>query len=377
MPKDFSNGSDRPRLVRVTERASWTVNTASAAQETAMKIGLYSVTYRGVWYRGEAVRLFDLPRLAKQQGWEGLELDAERPHAAPMDLSADDRRRLRDLAGECGVELCAVSPNCDLSSPVPVQREAMISYVRECIQLAHDLGSPVCKIFAAWRGITLYDGLATYDDTYGYNQYGFWKQDRRRFVVESMRELSSVAQDYGIVLAMQNHGPDIVNRYQDVLSLIAEVGSPVFKACMDINIEPEADSPEHAREMAAAGGALQVHSHMNGEFARSRDGSVQLVAGGYFDQRFWGRQVAYPAYVDALVSNGYQGYVDWEFCHPALENGRPAGIDYVHNQTRMAFEYLSALRVAAEQKAQWPLSNSRPARRLGNARAITLAAGRW
>ena len=37
----------------------------------------------------------------------------------------------------------------------------------------------ICKIFAAWRGITLYDGLATYDDTYSYNQYGFWKGGRR------------------------------------------------------------------------------------------------------------------------------------------------------------------------------------------------------
>ena len=150
---------------------------------------------------------------------------------------------------------------------------------------------------------------------------------------------------------MQNHGPDIVNRYHDVLSLIEEVGSPVFKACMDINIEPEADSPEHARELAAVSGSLQVHSHMNGEFARRRDGNVELVAGGYFDKHFWGRQVAYPAYVDALISSGYQGYMDWEFCHPALESGRPAGIDYVHDQTRMAFEYLSALRAASEQKA--------------------------
>ena len=319
---------------------------------TVMKIGLYSITYRGVWYRGEAVNVFDLVRLAKQQGWEGLELDAERPHAAPMDLSGDDRKRLRDLAGECGLELCAVSPNCDLSSPVPVQREAMICYVRECIKLAHDLGSPICKVFAAWRGITLYDGLATYDDTYGYQQYGFWKGDRRGFVVESMRELCQAAADYGIVLAMQNHGPDIVNRYQDVLSLIEEVGSPAFQACMDINIEAEADSSEHAREMAAASGALQVHSHMNGEFARRQDGKVELVAGGYFDKQFWGRQVAYPAYVDALVSSGYEGYVDWEFCHPGRENGKPAGIEYVHNQTRMAFEYLSALRAAAQQKAE-------------------------
>jgi len=315
-----------------------------------MKIGLYSITYRGVWYRGEAVDIFSLIRLAKKQGWEGVELDAERPHAAPMDLSLNDRKRLRDLAGETGIELCAVSPNCDLSSPVPVQREAMICYTRECIKLAHDLGSPICKVFAAWRGITIHDGIATYDETYGYNQYGFWKEDRRQFVIESMRELCKVAEDHGIVLAMQNHGPDIVNRYQDVLALIEEVGSPAFKACMDINIEPEADSPAHAREMAEASGALQVHSHMNGEFARRSDGTVELVGGGYFDQGFWGRRVAYPAYVDALVASGYKGYMNWEFCHPGLENGQPVAIDYVHRQTEMAREYLAGLRAAAEEK---------------------------
>ncbi len=41
---------------------------------------------------------------------------------------------------------------------------------------------------------------------------------------------------------------------------------------MDINIEPEADSPERAREMAKRAERLQVHSHMNGEFARRADG---------------------------------------------------------------------------------------------------------
>jgi sugar phosphate isomerase/epimerase len=149
---------------------------------------------------------------------------------------------------------------------------------------------------------------------------------------------------------MQNHGPDIVNRYQDVLSLIEEVGSPAFKACMDINIEPEADSAEHAREMAEASGNLQVHTHVNGEFARRADGSVELVGGGYFDKDFWGRQVAYPAYIDALVALGYKGYANWEFCHPGLEHEKPVGIEYVHKQTQMAFEYLSGLRAAAEQK---------------------------
>jgi sugar phosphate isomerase/epimerase len=315
-----------------------------------MKIGMYSITYRGVWYQGDAVDVFNLVRLAKQQGWEGLELDTERPHAAPMDLSADDRKRLRDLAEDLELPLCAVSPNCDLSSPVPVQREAMICYVRECIKLAHDLGAPLCKIFAAWRGITLHDGLATYDETYGYDQYGFWKGDRWGFLCESLRELTKVAEDYGIVLAMQNHGPDVVNDYQDVLRLIGDVGSPALKGCMDINIEPEAESAEHAAQMAAASAGVMAHSHFNAEFRRAPDGSVELVAGGYFDDRFWQRRVAYPAYVDALIANGYQGYINWEFCHPAIESDRPAGIDYIHRQTALALEYMKHLRAVAEAK---------------------------
>ena len=214
-----------------------------------MKIGLYSISYRGVWYRGEGVDVFSLMRLAKAQGWEGLELDAERPHAAPMDLNAGDRARLRDLSGELELPICAISPNCDLSSPVPVHREAMICYVRECIKLARDVGAPICKIFAAWRGITLYDGLGTYDDTYGYDQYGYWKGGRWGFVCDCLCELARFAEDHGVVLAMQNHGPDVVNSYRDVLTLIRDVDSPVLKGCMDINIEPQAESSAHARKM--------------------------------------------------------------------------------------------------------------------------------
>lgn len=315
-----------------------------------MKIGMYSITYRGVWYRGEGVDVFSLMRLAKAQGWEGLELDAERPHAAPMDLNAGDRARLRDLSGELELPICAISPNCDLSSPVPVHREAMICYVRECIKLARDVGAPICKIFAAWRGITLYDGLGTYDDTYGYDQYGYWKGDRWGYVCDCLRELARFAEDNGVVLAMQNHGPDVVNSYRDVLKLIRDVESPVLKGCMDINIEPQAESSKHARKMVEESGDLLIHSHLNGEFRRTDEGVVELVAGGYFDDKFWGRQVAYPAYVDALVAAGFEGYIDWEFCHPAMQDGAPAGIEYVHEQTAMALEYMQNLRAAAMEK---------------------------
>ncbi len=75
-----------------------------------------------------------------------------------------------------------------------------------------------------------------------------------------------------------------------------------------------------------------------------------LTGAGYFDKGFWGRKVAYPAYLEALVAAGFDGYLDWEFCHPAMENGKPAGIEYVHEQTRLALEYMKALRADAQKK---------------------------
>jgi D-psicose/D-tagatose/L-ribulose 3-epimerase len=313
-----------------------------------MKIGMYSITYRGVWYNDDAMDIKSLMSFIKNEGWEGVEFDTERPHAAPMDLSEDDRKELFDFSGELELPICAISPSCDLSSPVPVHREAMISYVCECIKLAHDVGAPLCKIFAAWRGITLYKGLGTYNDTYGNDPYRYWKGDRRNFVLDSIRELSKVAGDYGVTLALQNHGPDIIKSYRDVLSLIKDVDSPYFKACMDLCNEetPGIESAEYAKEMARATGNLLVHSHFNGEFSKKSNGEVDLTHDDFFGER----KVAYPAYVEALIESGYEGFMNWEFCHPAKKNGKPAGIDYVHRHTRLALEYMKKLRVDATSR---------------------------
>ena len=156
-----------------------------------MKIGLYTITYLGVWYKGDAIPLKELMRFAEKEGWEGIEFDTKRPHAAPMDLSDDDRKELRDLAGELDLPISAVSPNCDLSSPVPEHREAMICYVRECIKLARDLGSPICKIFAAWPGVAVKDGLGDYKYTRSIpDPFKDW--DRWGLAWDGIKELSKL-----------------------------------------------------------------------------------------------------------------------------------------------------------------------------------------
>ena len=301
-----------------------------------MKIGLYTITYLGVWYKGDAIPLKELMRFAKKEGWEGIEFDTKRTHAAPMDLSDDDRKELRDLAGELDLPICAVSPNCDLSSPVPEHREAMICYVRECIKLARDLGSPICKIFAAWPGVAVKDGLGDYKYTRSIpDPFKDW--DRWGLAWDGIKELSKFAEDQGVLLALQNHGP-VIRGYQDVLTLIEGINSPAFKACMDIPLEHEnKNSAEWAQKIVRETGPNMVHSHYNGEFERDDDGQVRLM----------GEEVAYGPFVKALIESGYEGFMNWEFCHPAMENGQRAGIEYVHKHTRMALEYMKQLRAEA------------------------------
>lgn len=327
-----------------------------------MKLGLYSITYLGIWYRGEPLSLKELLRRAARQGWEGVELDTKRPHAAPMDLSGRDRAELRDLAGELGLGLCAVSPNCDLSSHIPEHREAMICYVRACIELARDLGAPLCKVFAAWPGVVVRDGLAEYRWTRALpDPFPQWAGERMDIVLSSLRELARFAEDQGVTLALQNHGP-VIRSHRDVHDLVERVGSPALRPCVDLPAELDVNAdPAGARALGRRVGAHNAHSHVFGEFRRGPDGQAEL----FFEPRF-----AYPAYLEGLAEAGYTGFVSWELCRPAIRRdpaqgparwvpgsaapveGERGGIDLVDEQTELALEYLRRLRAAAQARAK-------------------------
>ncbi len=270
---------------------------ASSPARPGMKIGLYTITYLGVWYQGDAVPLKQLMPMIKKRGWEGIEFDTKRPHASPMDLDSDDRKVLRDLSGELELPISAVSPNCDLSSHVPEQREAMLCYVRECIKLARDVGSPICKVFAAWPGVVVRDGLADYHYTrelpYPFPQ---WENERWDIVRDSLRELAAFAEDQGVVISLQNHEP-VTKNEDDVLKFIEEVDSPALKACMDHG------TPATVKKT----GDLLVHSHFNGEFRREAGGRLVST-----------HEVGYEDYVRALVASGLPGIYELGILPPGV-----------------------------------------------------------
>ena len=51
-----------------------------------MKLGLYSITYLGVWYDGPALTIEQVIDRSKTFGYDGVEIDGKRPHGNPLDL---------------------------------------------------------------------------------------------------------------------------------------------------------------------------------------------------------------------------------------------------------------------------------------------------
>ena len=308
-----------------------------------MKIGLYSITYLGIWYCGRALTVEELIERARRFGYDGVEIDGKRPHGNPLDLPRARCLELCAKARDAGVEIYAVAANNDFSSPVPEQRESQLLYVRELIRMTGDLGVKTLRVFAAWPGVTLSPDGATYTKArqiwreahLGVDEGQTWE-----WCCEGLREAARLAGDAGVTLALQNHAP-VTNSPDDMLRMIRDVASPHLKACLDAPLAAK-QGVTSMRDAARAVGALQALTHFGGEYERQPDGSVR----GYVrnpDMTLTPENY-YADFALGMQEIGYEGYTGYELCHALPNaNGEPVGIEFADNQAQLAAEYMRAI----------------------------------
>jgi len=309
-----------------------------------MKVGLYSITYLGLWYRGLPLTLPQMITRAKKYGYDGIEIDGKRPHGNPLDWPTGRCRELRSLADGEGIEIFAVAANNDFSNPVPEVREAQICLVRDLIRMTADFGAPTLRVFLAWWGVTRHPQLATYNIT-----KGLWPIVHDKFSTEeiwgwcrdALAECARYAGDAGVTLALQNHRP-LINDHNDVLRMVKEVGSPHLKICLDAPLMP-VKSAQVMREAAQAVGPLQVLSHFGGEFERRADLSIR----GFdrYDGVITGdTNQYYRDFIRSMSEIGYDGYLGYELCHQLpVVDGQTVGIEFADQNARLAAEFMREL----------------------------------
>ena len=309
-----------------------------------MKLGLYSITYLGLWYRGEPLTLPQMISRAKQFGYDGIEIDGKRPHGNPLDWTTSRCRDLRSRADGEGIEIYAVAANNDFSNPVPEVREAQICMVRDLIRMTADFGAPTLRVFLAWWGVTRHPQLATYDIAEGY-----WPIVHEKFTTEeiwgwcreALVECAKYAGDAGITLSLQNHKP-LINHHDDLLRMIEEVSSPNLKLCLDAPLMPDR-STKGIREGAQAVGSLQALTHFGGEFERLAD---QSIRGFERNDGVIGEETNryYRDFVRSMNDIGYNGYIGYELCHQLpVVDGQTVGVEFADQNARLAAEFMRAL----------------------------------
>lgn len=304
-----------------------------------MKLALYTITYSGGYYDGPAVPLEEIFKRVRSMGYDGVEIEGKRPHGSPLDLDEAARADLRKLAENEGVEIPAISAYNDFSSPIEEHRQNELLMIRELIRMAADLGAPVVRVFTAWSGVSLRNGLITYDVArynIDHRYSGTTQLERWNYVRDCLAEAAEMAGKYGVELALQNHAP-IIHTYEDVLAFIREVDSPHLKVCLDAPLMQD-QSDEWVERAVRETGDLIIYSHFGGEYEETADGEARPKMRSVLSRR-----TNYPAFVRAAKDIGYDGYFGYELCHPVVKDHRHVGLDDVHRHAELACRYMRGI----------------------------------
>ena len=308
-----------------------------------MKFALLSVTYSGLFYSGKALSIEQQIRKAKQLGFEALAIETKRPIASPLDLSKADRARIKAVAADEGIALCALESMSNFCSRHMEERENNLAMMRFVLELARDLGITMVKIFAAWPGIVDdEEALAMYAP---YDRGNYFRplnaSDLRVWnrAVTGIREVATHAADLGITLLLQNHAPVLNPGYEDTLAMMREIDRKNVKLCIDVPLFSDRQRADYVREAVEKCGEHLLYTHYGAwNFSETHDGEViQEPAPTH------GGKINYETFIEALIQHGYSGYLVSEYCLPLIKEHKICGVEEVDKATKLGLAYMTQL----------------------------------
>ncbi|MCU4925965.1 sugar phosphate isomerase/epimerase [Halobacteria archaeon AArc-dxtr1] len=312
-----------------------------------MNFALLTVSYSGLWHDGDALTLDEQIRAASDLGFDAVSIETKRPVASPLDFDAADRQRIKRLADDEGIDLCALESVSDFASPIAEERENNLAMMREILRFADDLGIDLVKVFAAWPGVDDESDAtgvyADFDVTPHWEQR--WPEDARRWnrAVSGIREVADWAADRGITLALQNHAPVLSPGYEDVVEMVADIDRENVEICLDAPLFFERQSDEYVREAVRACGDDLAITHYGAWNFSEKDGEIVQEVSPQF-----GEQINYEAFVDELEAIGYDGHLVSEYCLPAMAGHELQGRDAIDRGLEISLDYMQDLVTRSE-----------------------------
>jgi sugar phosphate isomerase/epimerase len=308
-----------------------------------MKFALLSVTYAGLFYNGKPMTLEQQVHKAKSLGFEALAIETKRPIASPIDITKKERERIKSVAANEGIELCALESMSNFCGRHMEDRENNLAMMRLNLEMARDLGINMVKVFAAWPGIINdEEAIASYAP---YDRGNYFKpvnaSDLRVWnrALEGIREVADWANDMGITLLLQNHAPVLSPGYEDTLAMLQELDRKNIELCLDVPLFFDRQKDEYVREAVEKCKDHIRYTHYGAwNFRQNADGEIEQEPAPTH-----GGKINYETFIAGLQEINYKGYLVSEYCLPLIKNHKIQGVEEVDKATKMAMTYMKGL----------------------------------
>lgn len=291
-----------------------------------MKLGLFSISYAGLWGQA-AMGLPAFVRHAAGLGFDTVMLAGKRPHLSPLDADPDTLAAVRRAVDETGVTCRVIGAYTDFAGPVAAEvpfAEMQIAYVESLCRVGATLGANVVRVFTS------------------YESPGVPLQTAWNKTVAALREACDRAAAHGFTVAIQNHH-DVAVHTDALLELLADVDRPNAKLGFDAwSPALRGEDVYEAARKAARHTAITTNadyvrlprSRYRPDLVNYEPAGADLVRAVPFGTGF----IDYDAFFNGLKAGGFDGVATYEMCSPVRGGGT------VENLDRYAKEYVRWMR---------------------------------
>ncbi|MCW4026808.1 MAG: sugar phosphate isomerase/epimerase, partial [Candidatus Bathyarchaeota archaeon] len=230
-----------------------------------IKIGCAAYSYRDYLKDGK-MSYEDFTEEAHSLGLDGVELTLYWiPSEQPTYF-----RNLKRIGLVRGLSISGAGIRTNFCTPDASEREKAVKSVEKGLDFARELGAPCLRVFA------------------GYIPEGHTVEDAVEWTVQALKRCADIAEDRGIVIAMENHG-GVTAKADNVIEIVEGVGSPWVRVNLDLGNYRESTYEEIARTLPYA-----VHAHAK----------VSVAGNGELD---------YHKVAEILQNGRYNGFLSIEY----------------------------------------------------------------
>lgn len=190
-----------------------------------MRIG--TSTYSWEFAQEKRRSLEHIMKRASDIGLDGVEIF----HGHIESEEDEDLMALKRRALNLGLDIYCLETRQNFVKPLKEQRQRQIDYVQRCLDVAYKLGAPAMTISAGrWETVD-YDEFVRRGGVEPPIS-GFTEESAFAWVVDSINKCIPVAEDYGVVMALEN-SLGVTGTANHLIEIVEAVNSDWLRVAMD------------------------------------------------------------------------------------------------------------------------------------------------